>query len=334
MAESLGITIDLSTGLHPEVSRDYELILQNSQVPDSFKILARRAKEIFDITEHDILFQFLHNDAHHENVLIKNKQISGIIDFGNAEYGEIAKEFSRYIRDFPFHFQYIVSAYEKASGNKLSYTRLVTNSFLSGLIDTVGDYLKGGEGRVNAEKAMARYKKLIDTYTQTQNPKRILIVGDAGRGKSTFAKKLSAKLGIPAYETDDFYWIKKFSVPANKQESIDAIAKVYLEDTWIVEGTTRHLVQGAFEKADVIYSLEFKWIISQYYRLIKRSFGRDHESWRGLWVLLVHVTRKRFKKGYRAELPSIQEMIKPYESKVVHLCSFKEIQSELHKYNL
>ncbi len=160
-AVSLGITIDPSTDLHPEVLRDYFSILENPSVPEGFKSVARHAKEIFDTTHEDIFFQFLHNDAHHENVIVRDKEISGIIDFGNAEYGEIAKEFSRYIRDFPGHFQYIVSAYEEKSGNRLSHKRLLTYSLLSGLIDNVEAYAQGGEARVRAEAAIATYEKLI-----------------------------------------------------------------------------------------------------------------------------------------------------------------------------
>lgn len=35
--------------------------------------------------------------------------------------------------------------------------------------------------------------------------KKILIIGASGRGKTTFAKKLSEKLSIQYYETDDFF---------------------------------------------------------------------------------------------------------------------------------
>lgn len=160
---------------------------------------------------------------------------------------------------------------------------------------------------------------------------RILIAGDAGRGKSTFAKKLSTKLSIPSYESDDFYWKKKFSEPAVRQESIEAIAKVCAQDKWIMDGSTRHLIQDALEKVDVIYLLEFKSIIPQYYYLIKRSLGRDYESWAALWELLVHVTRKRFKEGYRVHLPSLHEMLLPYENKVVRLHTLKQIQAEINK---
>lgn len=160
-AVKMGVVINDSTGLHPEIVKDYALILQSDDVPDDWKTLAQRAKDIFDNTADKTVFQFIHNDSHHENIIVQNKKIVGIIDFGEAEYGEVAKEFSRYIRDYPDYFKHIVAAYEEASGNSLSYERLVNNAFLSGLIDIVENYRKGGEDRVNAEKAIAVYRKLL-----------------------------------------------------------------------------------------------------------------------------------------------------------------------------
>lgn len=161
IAETIGTKIDMSAGLHPEVSADYDRLILDANVPENFKTLLKEARSIFERTKDKLVFQFLHNDSHHENIISKNKAISGIIDFGNAEYGEIAKEFSRYIRDFPDYFQYIVSSYEEDSGNKLSYERLVSNASLSGFIDIVEDYHKGGEHRLNAENSIATYGTLI-----------------------------------------------------------------------------------------------------------------------------------------------------------------------------
>lgn len=161
MSESIGIKIDMSTDLHPEVSADYDKLILDPSVPEEFKVLVKKAKSIFETTQNKLVYQFLHNDSHHENIIIKDMKISGVIDFGNAEYGETAKEFSRYIRDFPKYFTYIVTAYEEASGNKLSYERLISNALLSGFIDIVEDYRKGGEDRLNAEKAIDTYKNLL-----------------------------------------------------------------------------------------------------------------------------------------------------------------------------
>jgi aminoglycoside phosphotransferase (APT) family kinase protein len=161
MAEKIGTKIDMSAELHPEVSEEYNRLILDVDVPENFKTLAKEARSIFDMTRDALIFQFLHNDSHHENIIIKDRKISGIIDFGNAEHGEIAKEFSRYIRDYPDYFGYIVSAYEEESGNNLSQGRLVSNALLSGFIDIVDNYRKGGDNRIKAEKAITTYGRLM-----------------------------------------------------------------------------------------------------------------------------------------------------------------------------
>ena len=164
MAGDVGIIIDMSADLHPEVSTDYNRLILDANVPENFKTLVKEARSIFDRTQDRLVFQFLHNDSHHENIIIKDKMISGIIDFGNAEYGEVTKEFSRYIRDFPNHFQYIVSAYEEQSGNKLSSEHLISNSLISGFIDIVDNYKKGGKSRTEAETMIKTYANLLKLY--------------------------------------------------------------------------------------------------------------------------------------------------------------------------
>lgn len=161
MAQVSGLKIDLSPDVHPEVTDEYKHILSSDDIPEAFKILAKEAQAVLDTTQQDIIFQFIHNDAHHENMIIKDKMIVGIIDFGNAEYGDITKEFSRYIRDYPNHFQYIISAYQENSGHTLSYKRLVCYSLICGLIDHITNYRKGGEDCAHVERDLATYKNLM-----------------------------------------------------------------------------------------------------------------------------------------------------------------------------
>lgn len=161
MSVASGIDINASTDLHPQVAKEYNGLIVDPNVPEGFKNLVKEAKRIFEGTMDDVVFHFIHNDGHHDNVLVKDKEISGIIDFGDAEYGEVAKEFSRYIRDYPDYFEYIVEEYEVISGNKLSRKRLVSNALLSGFSEIVEDYRKGGEGRIKAERAITTYAGLL-----------------------------------------------------------------------------------------------------------------------------------------------------------------------------
>lgn len=155
---------------------------------------------------------------------------------------------------------------------------------------------------------------------------KILIVGDACRGKSTLASKLSKKLGIQNYSTDDFYYEIKFSKVRNKQESIEKILEVFKNEKWVIEGTTEHLIKHGLDLADIIINLKYKNIITQWVFLTSRYLKRDNETISGLFKLMKHVLYKKYGLGYRKGKLTPSQLISPYKHKVITLSSFKEIK--------
>ncbi len=109
---------------------------------------------------------------------------------------------------------------------------------------------------------------------------KIIIIGDAGRGKTTLALKLSEKLGIKNYSTDDFYYEIKFTKPRDRKEAKDKISEIYKEDKWIVEGTTQWLLADGLSSSDIIIYLKYNNIFSQWLTLFKRHFKRKDESFK------------------------------------------------------
>ncbi len=159
--------------------------------------------------------------------------------------------------------------------------------------------------------------------------KRILIVGDSGRGKSTFAKILSEKLKIPFYSTDDYFWKLKYTVPNDREQSVIEINKLYEQGNWIVEGSTRRLILNGLEKSDIIFYLKFRNILFQHLSIIKRNLLAKDEKFSDLYRLLKHTTYKKYKKGYGAHLPPLDELIVPHMDKTKVLHSYKEINKFL-----
>lgn len=160
--------------------------------------------------------------------------------------------------------------------------------------------------------------------------KRILIVGDACRGKSSLASKLSQKLGIQHYSTDDFYYEIKFTKVRNKQESIDKILDVFKNEKWIIEGTTEHLVKHGLIQADIILNLKYRNVLTQWTYLARRHLSRDNETIMGTLKLMKHVLYKRYGWGYRKGKLTPSQLVSPYKDKVVTLTSFKEINNFLN----
>lgn len=143
---------------------------------------------------------------------------------------------------------------------------------------------------------------------QVNNPsKRILIVGDSGRGKSNLAMKLGKKLGIQHHSTDDFFWKVKFSLPEDKNKSLENISKIYKKVSWIIEGSTRSLIQEGIEKSDQIIHLIHPNLIHQYWTLFKRKLTRREETWSNLFNLYIHLFKKKYKLGEHKGRATLEE---------------------------
>jgi len=157
-------------------------------------------------------------------------------------------------------------------------------------------------------------------------------MGDAGRGKSTLASRLSKKLSIPYHCTDDYFYEIKFSKPREKQQSINEISKIYHDQKWIVEGTTHHLLESGLPFADAIIYLTHKNIVNQWICLVRRYFQRDNERLIDLLQFMRHVLYKKYGWGYKKGKPTNAELIAPYKEKVITLSSFKKIDDFLDNF--
>lgn len=160
---------------------------------------------------------------------------------------------------------------------------------------------------------------------------KIIIIGDAGRGKSTLASKISEKFKIPHYSTDDYFYEVKFSKQRGRQEALKQISEIYKKDTWIIEGTTAWLLDPGMELSDIVIYLRYKNIFSQWFILLKRGLAREDEKISGTIALMKHVFYKRYGLGYKKGKMTHTEFVETHKHKVVVLSSFKEIEEFIKK---
>lgn len=158
---------------------------------------------------------------------------------------------------------------------------------------------------------------------------KIIITGDAGRGKSALAERLSKKLGIPHHSTDDYFYEFKYFKARDRENALLEISKLYREDKWIVEGTTAWLLEPGMEVADIIIYLKYKNIFHQWLNIFKRYLRRKDDTLKETLILMRHVFYKRYGLGYKKGKMTHAEFLAPYKEKVIVLSSFKEIDSFL-----
>lgn len=85
---------------------------------------------------------------------------------------------------------------------------------------------------------------------------RILIIGCGGAGKSTLARTLGEKLGIPVVHLDKLFW-KPGWVESSKEEIDEKIYAEMVKPQWIMDGNYNRTLPQRVQHCDTIIYLDF-----------------------------------------------------------------------------
>jgi len=134
---------------------------------------------------------------------------------------------------------------------------------------------------------------------------KIWIFGAVGSGKTTLARKISKKIKIQFYSTDDFVYKVRWSKKCSKEEKEKMTRKASSKASWIIEGVhAGEWILPSIKKADIIVFL----MISKprlFKQVIKRNKDRKKtpeaenflDLMKMLWWVMVH--RKNYYLKYR-----------------------------------
>ena len=159
---------------------------------------------------------------------------------------------------------------------------------------------------------------------------KITVIGYCGAGKSTLARTLGERYGIPVLHFDRVHWAPGWQERDKKEAH--QIAHEYMEQPeWVIDGNyTKYEYRRRMAEADMIIFLDFPRL-NCFVRAWKRYFhyrGRTREDMTEgcpekidaefmRWILWESRTRKK-KENY-------QQIVKQYSEKTVVLRSQKEI---------
>lgn len=99
--------------------------------------------------------------------------------------------------------------------------------------------------------------------------RRVMIIGGAGSGKSTMARKLGAKTGLPVFHMDHIHW-KPGWVERPIEEKNELAHEVHQRERWIFEGNHSRTFTERVERADTLIWLDVPvWL--RLWRINKRA---------------------------------------------------------------
>ena len=85
---------------------------------------------------------------------------------------------------------------------------------------------------------------------------RIMIIGCGGAGKSTLARQLGEKTGLPVVHLDKLFWHPGW-VESSKEEIDRKIMEVLEKPRWIMDGNYNRTLPMRLEKCDTVIYLDF-----------------------------------------------------------------------------
>ncbi|AOZ94083.1 DNA topology modulation protein [Paenibacillus crassostreae] len=98
--------------------------------------------------------------------------------------------------------------------------------------------------------------------------KRIMIIGSAGSGKSTFARKIADITKLPLIYLDAYYWKAGWVATSNDDWEVFQQG-IVLDNEWIIDGNYNRTLDIRMARADTIIFFDLSpWVTM--YRVIKR----------------------------------------------------------------
>ena len=157
-----------------------------------------------------------------------------------------------------------------------------------------------------------------------------------GVGKSSFARKLSEKKGIPVYHLDSYFW-KPGWVESSQKEFREKQQRLVEQERWIIEGNYTSTYKIRSQKADTLIYLELP-LAACLYRVVKRriinhgktrpdmALGCPEKLDRGFLTFIISTYRARKVKMRKRMVEFIEES--PH-NKVIFLRGRKQIDGFL-----
>ena len=93
--------------------------------------------------------------------------------------------------------------------------------------------------------------------------KRVVIIGCGGAGKSTLARQLGEKTGLPVVHLDSIFWLPGW-VEMDRDEFDRKIRAEMAKEAWIIDGNYNRTMPERIAHCDTIIYLDFPRIVCLY----------------------------------------------------------------------
>ena len=106
--------------------------------------------------------------------------------------------------------------------------------------------------------------------------KRVLVIGSGGAGKSTFARRLGERLGLPVVHLDKVYWNAGW-VETPKDEWRRKVEELCAGESWVMDGNYSGTLEIRLAACDSVVFLDLPRAVCAW-RIVKRALIYRHRG--------------------------------------------------------
>ena len=143
--------------------------------------------------------------------------------------------------------------------------------------------------------------------------KKVIVIGCPGAGKSTFARKLSAKTGLPLYYLD-MIWHLHDRTTLSREEFATRLEMITSGEKWIIDGNYLHTMPFRLQNCDTVFFFDLPTDVCL--AGAEERIGKERED--------MPWTEERLNEEFRQwiidfpmqQLPVINSLLSEYKEKV------------------
>lgn len=152
--------------------------------------------------------------------------------------------------------------------------------------------------------------------------RRMIVIGCPGAGKSTFARKLRDKTGLPLYYLDRI-WHLPDRTTVTRDEFDAELMEILRSDSWIIDGNYRRTLEMRLRYCDTVFFLDYPLEVCL--AGAKERVGRKREDIPWVEEKLDEDFRQWIIDFPKTKIPQIYELLGQYgKGKEIHIFRSRE----------